>query len=179
MAETNVQGTPAQAQAQQWWLVQDFNGAIGLVQGAPTNALQQIYVGQEPTFDDLQNKNSGAISAGLGKLSKVPGVSGQQITALISQLDHGAGLSSGLSWLYIGSDASGNTPSSNVTTTLGSEAQGTSLIPGTAGIVNSLSNLNLSALEGILGDLSFWKGVLIIGGGVLLLVVAAHQLGTL
>jgi hypothetical protein len=58
----------------------------------------------------------------------------------------------------------------------GSEAVGTSLVPGTSGIVNSLSGLSIPSPFAVFGNMSFWKGIGLVLAGALILVFAALEL---
>jgi hypothetical protein len=168
-----VQTGPANA----WWMIKMANGSIGLVKGnPPANTIQQIYIGTANTFADLENNHAQALGNAQGQI----GASSKQLLAFIDQIDHGAGLSN-LSWLFVGPDTGGNSVSSNVSTQYGSEAQGTSLIPGTSGLVNSLSNLGslpniLSGIWQFLTAGSTWVRILEYIGGAALIFLAIKEL---
>lgn len=157
--------------ANSWWAVKTSNGAIGLQKGAapPSNSVGAEWVGAADTLSELVTKHSTSVAADI----RFIGGDAKQVASLITQLDAGSILNGSKSYVYVGSKADKYSVSSDVSTKVGSEAVGTSLIPGTSGIVNSLSNISLSSL---FGSMSFWKGIGLVLAGAAVLIFAALQL---
>ncbi len=161
-----------------WYAVRDTNGAIGLQSTPPGgNALKSIAIGEANTLNDLVANFSTKLATALGQIG---GTASQQ-ASLIAELDSGAALNGAKRFLYVGPSSTpggkgANGVSSDAPTKIGSEAVGTSVIPGTTGIVNALSNISAGSFLGVLANLGFWKGIGLVLAGVLILVFAALEL---
>lgn len=166
----------AQEMSNEWWLVQTTNGAIGLIKGKPpTNAISSIFIASADNIAGLENNHAQAVGNALGKLGSFHGVSQNQLNVLNTQIDHGAGLSSDLSWLYIGSDADKNSVSSNVSTSLGSEADSSNIIPSPS--ISGLSVTGaISDIWGWLTTASNWVRILEYVGGAALIYMGLKGL---
>lgn len=162
-----------------WWVVRDTNGAVGLQAAKPAgNALKSVFIGSADTLNELVTNFSTAISNAIGSIGATP----KQQATLIAELDSGAAINGAKRWLYVGNATpSGGTPgqlpvTSDAPTKIGSEAVGTSVIPGTTGIVNAISNISPPNILGVLGNLGLWKGIGLVLAGVLILVFAGLEL---
>lgn len=153
-----------------WQLVQFANGYTGLARwngsgyewGSLTPPSSQIvnttYIGS--TISNVLNGTR--LTSALGSLANKV----QQ--AIVTAADAGNfGLKGQPALFDAGGQPVGNSG------TVSSEAVGTSLIPGTSGIVNALSNISLTSL---FGSLSFWKGLGLIVGAFALAVFGLIEL---
>jgi hypothetical protein len=167
-------GAVAQEMSDEWWFVQDLNGAIGLVKGRPpANVLAAIPIATAANFQELGNNHAQALANAQAKLAKLSGVSESQIQVLVTQLDQGAGAHytttnsgtyEGLTSLFVGSDADKNAVSSNVGTNLIGDAQ------QSAPDVSATSALGaISGIWNWLTTASNWVRILeYVGGAVLI-----------
>jgi len=177
MSATNLYGYPTTAPANGWWAVQDTNGAIGLQKGsAPSsNTVQAAYLGASDTVAGLYS--TPAKSAAVADALTSVGATGNQIDAVITQIDAGAGKSSALSWLFVGSTS----PGSNSNVTAGTPTGTLSTTPSgdvTAGGID-IGGSFFNALGSIWGSLtnpSTWLTVLKFIGGAVLMYFAIKEL---
>jgi hypothetical protein len=135
--------------------------------------VQAAYIGASNTIAGLYS--TPAKSAAVADALTGVGATGDQIDAVITQIDAGAGKDSSLSWLFVGqtspgsnSNVSAGTPAGPVSTTPSGDAQ--------AGGVSLGFLSDLSSIWGTLTSGSTWLMVLKFVGGAVLVYFALKEL---
>lgn len=157
-----------------WWMARDTNGAIVLTKGNnPGNdAVSSVYIGAADSIADLETNFSTGLAKALGSV----GGNGQQQAALITEIDHAAGLNSATARIVVqrgikagsdsdvtATDAKGNPVSTATTSEADSAGIPTpSIDPGA----------ELATIWAALSNPSNWLRALELLGGVVLVYLA-------